>query len=71
MRRARLAELPEPDERRRIRKEAGARVEDLADIIGVHPWTVLRWETGKNKPRLEDRLAYAKVLRQLERAISR
>ena len=60
--RVRAAKLPPPDERARIRREAGVSLRDLAGELGVSPMTVGRWETGQARPRLDQAAAYARLL---------
>ncbi|MFI0139619.1 helix-turn-helix domain-containing protein [Streptomyces luteogriseus] len=60
--RVRASQLPPPPERVKIRQESGASLRDFADELGVSPMTVLRWETGKSKPRMRRAIAYRRLL---------
>ena len=62
------AKLPPPAERARIRRESGASLRDFGLELGVSPMTVARWEAGRVKPRLEQRAAYARLLREVAAA---
>jgi transcriptional regulator with XRE-family HTH domain len=44
---------------RRVRKARGLRLQDVADVVGVHFTTVHHWEYGRMRP-------YPKSLRKLE-----
>jgi transcriptional regulator with XRE-family HTH domain len=41
-------------ELRARRKAAGLSISDLAATVGVHPSTVVRWETGARRPTRAD-----------------
>jgi DNA-binding transcriptional regulator YiaG len=60
--------LPRPDVARAIREAAGVSQARLGAELGVHELTVHRWETGTHSPRGELRLAYGRLLRELEEA---
>jgi DNA-binding transcriptional regulator YiaG len=60
--------LPRPDVARAIRVTAGVSQARLAAELGVHELTVHRWETGTHSPRGAVRLAYARLLRELDEA---
>jgi DNA-binding transcriptional regulator YiaG len=60
--------LPRPDEARSIREAAGVSQARLGAELGVHELTVHRWETGIHSPRGETRLAYSRLLRELDEA---
>ena len=62
------ARLPSPAERARIRKQSGATLKDFADELGVTPMTVLRWEEGQVRPRLDQAAAYARLLADVNAA---
>lgn len=57
--------LPAAKERRRIRKEAGVSLRDMAAALGVSHTAVAGWEAGST-PR-EQRDAYAQLLADLKR----
>ena len=48
---------------RRIRKERGMTAEELADKVGVHPFSIYRYESGKREPSMSVGYKIAKVLR--------
>lgn len=57
--------LPEPSIRRLIRVSAGVSQERLAQELGVHRMTIVRWESGTRAPRGSVRAAYVALLEQL------
>lgn len=42
------------EELRQVRQRRGLRQEDVADALGVSPFTVLNWENGKTTPQVGD-----------------
>jgi len=58
-------ELPIPEERRRLREEAGLSVRAFANALGVSPSTVARWETGEREPSGPYLFVYVDGLRTL------
>lgn len=68
--RVRAARLPAPEERVRIRHAAGVALQEFARTLQVSPMTVSRWERGEAEPRLEQRVAYALLLREVAAATS-
>lgn len=66
--RVRAAQLPPPTERARIRQAAGVTLEHFARVLGVSQMTVSRWERGETEPGLEQRAAYALLLREVAAA---
>ncbi|WP_060888059.1 helix-turn-helix domain-containing protein [Streptomyces caniscabiei] len=66
--RVRAARLPEPGERAQIRSQAGVTLRDFAQTLGVSQMTMSRWERGEADPRLESRVAYALLLREVAAA---
>ncbi|MGJ5831420.1 helix-turn-helix domain-containing protein [Streptomyces ossamyceticus] len=66
--RVRAARLPEPGERAKIRSQAGVTLRDFAQTLGVSQMTMSRWERGEAEPRLEKRVAYALLLREVAAA---
>jgi transcriptional regulator with XRE-family HTH domain len=60
-------ELPEPDARRMIRRQAGLTIVDVARVLGVDPSTISRWERGVVPPRGVALLVYARFLLELSR----
>jgi DNA-binding transcriptional regulator YiaG len=59
------AALPEPEERRRIRLQAGVSQAAIARACGVTPACVCLWEGGRRQPRGRNLRAYVEVLRLL------
>jgi transcriptional regulator with XRE-family HTH domain len=57
-------QLPQAEERRRIRVQAGVSLRDVANALGVSHSLVRYWEQG-GMPR-EQRAAYAELLDRLE-----
>lgn len=53
---------------REIREAADVSLAEVADVIGVSPTTVYRWETGKSLPRVEHAASYWTVLQDLRGA---
>lgn len=62
------AKLPPPAERVRIRRQSGASLRDFARELGVSPVTVGRWESGQFRPRLDQAVAYARLLAAVDAA---
>jgi DNA-binding transcriptional regulator YiaG len=60
--------LPSPAVAREIREGAGVSQARLAGELGVHELTVQRWEAGTRTPHGELRLAYTRLLRELDAA---
>jgi DNA-binding transcriptional regulator YiaG len=60
--------LPEPAERRTLRKAAGLSAHTLGVTLGVTPTTVLRWEQGTSQPRGRNLTAYLQALDELRQA---
>lgn len=63
--------LPYPDEAKAIRLAAGVSLQRLAEELGVHPLTVIRWEAGESRPRFAVRARYAEILEGLRRGLAR
>lgn len=66
----RAAQLPPPEERQRIRREAKVPLRRMGEIVGVSGMTILQWERGQTEPRLDRAAAYGRLLQQLAEAIS-
>ena len=66
--RVRAAQLPPPAERLRIRQAAHATLEHFAFVLRVSQMTVSRWERGETEPGLDQRVAYARLLREIAAA---
>jgi DNA-binding transcriptional regulator YiaG len=58
-------ELPQPDERRRLREAARLSQQDIADAVGATRAAVGHWETGFRSPRGRLLANYVDVLRVL------
>lgn len=58
-------ELPEPNERCRIRMRAGVTLQQIADALGVHVTTAWNWERGEDGPGRENAIRYGELLKQL------
>lgn len=64
------ADLPSPQERRRLRESAELTHREVAADIGVSPSTVRSWENGRTQPRGRKRKAYARFLTRLATSAS-
>ncbi len=60
--------LPDPAAARAIREAAGVSRVRLGAELGVRELAVYRWESGARAPRGRRRLAYARLLRELDEA---
>ncbi|MFH8259294.1 helix-turn-helix domain-containing protein [Streptomyces roseolus] len=60
--RRRPGDLPEPDERRRLREQWGLSTRQVAAAFGVTPATVRSWEHGRSAPRGSRKEAYRRFL---------
>ncbi|MFF2191329.1 helix-turn-helix domain-containing protein [Streptomyces sp. NPDC058157] len=60
--RRRPGDLPEPDERRRLRERWGLSTRQVATAFGVTPATVRSWERGRSAPRGSRKEAYRRFL---------
>lgn len=73
--RARLeaTRLPEPAERKRIRKEAGLSLKRLGEELGVTETAVWHWENGTSGqgPSAENAPRYKQLLDKLAKAVGR
>jgi transcriptional regulator with XRE-family HTH domain len=63
--RMRTTRLPVPAARRELRVQAGLRQADLAEVIGVTPACIARYENGTREPKGDRRQRYATLLRHL------
>lgn len=59
------ADLPDPEERRRLREAAGLSQQEVADALGVTRAAVGHWETGSRSPRGRRLAEYVDVIRVL------
>ncbi|MFD9635257.1 helix-turn-helix transcriptional regulator, partial [Streptomyces violascens] len=57
--------LPQPAERRRLRKAAGLSQEQVARALDVRRESVTSWEAGRSEPRPPKRAAYLRLLEGL------
>lgn len=62
--------LPAPPMARAIRESAGVSQTRLAEELGVHRITVVRWEAGLSIPRGALRIRYADLLASLQKEVS-
>ncbi|MFJ6719405.1 helix-turn-helix domain-containing protein [Streptomyces sp. NPDC091259] len=62
------ADLPSPQERRRLRESAELTHGEVAAAVGVSPATVRSWESGRTQPRGRKRKAYARFITRLAAA---
>jgi DNA-binding transcriptional regulator YiaG len=60
--------LPVPAVRKAIRDKAEVPQDRMAQELGVHRVTFLRWERGDRTPRGAHLSAYARLLRELDEA---
>lgn len=60
--------LPPPGAARAIREAAKVSQARLASELGVHELTVHRWEAGTRVPHGDRRIAYGRLLRELDEA---
>ena len=65
----RRAQLPAPEERRRIRHAARVSIRRGARALEVAPMTLLRWEAGTVDPPLEQATRYRALLDALQEAV--
>ncbi|NRG40374.1 helix-turn-helix transcriptional regulator [Rathayibacter sp. VKM Ac-2835] len=61
------ATLPPPPLARAIREAAGLSQARMAVALDVTPITICRWEGGTRTPRRQHLVAYAALLRELQR----
>jgi DNA-binding transcriptional regulator YiaG len=59
--------LPSPEVARLIRRNAGLSRTEVADLLGVSRWSVMRWEEGLASPTQRVAPAYARLLERLAR----
>lgn len=63
-----LAELPPPQERRRLREVAGLSLQTAGAVCDVAAGSVARWERGERTPRLAPGRRYRQLLAVLSAA---
>lgn len=61
--------MPPPEERQRLRQEAGLSIRALANALGVSPTTVARWESGDRDPHGPFLFVYVEGLRTLAKEV--
>lgn len=61
--------LPTPEKARLIREAAGISQTQLAEAIGVHRMTILRWENGERRPRGLHLTAYCAALQEMRQGV--
>lgn len=66
--RVRAGLLPPPEERARIRRSAHVPLSQFAEVLRVSQMTISRWERGETEPSLDQRVAYARLLREIDAA---
>jgi DNA-binding XRE family transcriptional regulator len=52
---------------RKLRKDAGLRAATVAEALGVDPFAVYAWETGKCEPKCDAGYRWLRVIAGLER----
>jgi DNA-binding transcriptional regulator YiaG len=57
--------LPSPEIAQLIRRTAGLSRQDVADLLAVSRWSVMRWEEGIASPTPRVAPAYARLLERL------
>lgn len=62
--------LPTPAKARHIRMAASVSQAAMAQELGVHRVTLARWETGHLSPSGTRRAQYARLLEELQRAVT-
>lgn len=60
-----LKSIPSPEHARQIRELAGIGVARFAEEIGVSRVTLNGWENGRQRPRGDARIRYARALNEL------
>ncbi|MBN1631071.1 MAG: helix-turn-helix transcriptional regulator [Thermoleophilia bacterium] len=68
---ARMRDMVHGRQVRTVRLNAGLTLREVGNEVGVHPSTVHHWETGRNVPRGEAAIRYARLLFDLERIAER
>lgn len=68
---SRLRDMVRGRQVRTIRLNAGLTLQEVAQAVGVTPTAVYYWEQGRNIPRGEPALRYARLLLHLEKASER
>ena len=48
-------------ELRNLRKASGYKMKDIANTLGIHPYTLLCWERGDSEPRVSEALLLAEL----------
>lgn len=68
--RSRDRQLPAPSLRRPLREAAGLTLDEIAQYVGCTRQAVAYWESGERQPRGAFLVAYADVLREMQKAAS-
>jgi transcriptional regulator with XRE-family HTH domain len=55
---------------RSLRLEGVLSLREVADVVGVDPSTIHRWEDGESTPRMAHALRWLDLLRDIERALA-
>ncbi|MEJ8654902.1 helix-turn-helix domain-containing protein [Streptomyces sp. MS1.AVA.3] len=66
---AQAAELPPPEERKRVRKAYGLTQDGMAEALGVHRITVSAWERGAYDPTGDTRTQYLRLFARMKKEI--
>lgn len=56
----------EPGRARRMRQEQRLSLRELAQVVGVTPGTLSRWENGRSQPRIDSAKRWAAALLTLQ-----
>lgn len=56
---------------RQLRQASHLSLRDVAQALDTSPATVLRWESGEQRPRAESALLYARLLRAVQAEVTR
>ncbi len=62
--------LPSPEIARLLRRNAGLSRIEVAELLGVSRWSVMRWEEGLASPTPRVRAAYAALLERLAQEVN-
>ena len=61
--------LPDPAERRAIRRRAGLSLHQVANAVGVTPTALANWETGRRGVSERHLKTYVEILQALEQEL--
>jgi DNA-binding XRE family transcriptional regulator len=62
--------LPSPEIARLLRRNAGLSRAEVAELLGVSRWSVMRWEEGTSSPTPRVAPAYARLLERLAKEVA-